>query len=349
MKFGEVDFEKMTDRNRVIYKGLWENCFSELEVEPTSKNTSTTYRLSGGIENAADIIKKCFCIENTELFDKKYKMAVSGNGEEANKILTMHSSSRCSLLAFYNLDKEHTITLNIDGENVIFDCSVFEFKNPVIRFPSNMDVVLLSSDRKAILFLESKFSEYYIGASEKSSPISKSYLTHKYSKAFYNEAWLSSIGINIDEGADESKEFALVSMDGTQSYFDGFKQMISHYIGIRHRLDGKRIAADSISENVEIAEEILSIVADSEATVYLGEVLFDRFVLPAGSEGVLDPVEAYKNYSRMYHELACKMNEVNRGAGLEQKFIVLTDDLRYSDIFNAGTFIDPYVHDFYRM
>lgn len=349
MKFGEVDFEKMADRNRVIYKGLWEHCFTELEVEPTSGNTNTTYRLSGGIENAADIIKKCFRIENTEQFDKKYKMAISGNGEEENKILTMHSSSRCSLLAFYNLDKEHTITLTIDGKEVVFDCSVFEFKNPVIRFPSNMDVVLLSADRKAVLFLESKFSEYYIGASEKSSLISKSYLTHKYAEAFYDEAWLNSIGIRLDKGTDESKEFALVSMDGTQNYFDGFKQMISHYIGIRKRIDGKRIAADNSFENMEIADEILSIVADPEATVYLGEVLFDKFVLPAGSEGVLDPDEAYKNYSRMYRELACKMNEVNRDAGLGQKFIVLTDDLRYSDIFRAGTFIDPYVHDFYRM
>lgn len=349
MKFGEVDFEKMTDRYRVIYKGLWEHCFTELEIEPTSKNANTTYRLSGEIDNAADIIKKCFRIENADLFNKKFEMAVSGNGEEAYKILTMHSSSRCSLLTFYNMDEEHTITLIIDGKEVVFDCSVFEFKNPAVKCPSNIDVVLLSADRKAVLFLESKFSEYYVGATEKSSLISKAYLTHEYGKAFYNEVWLNSIGIHLDKGADESKKFSLVSMYGTQSYLDGFKQMISHYIGIRQRIDGKRIAADNSSKNVEIAGEILSIVTDPEAKVYLGEVLFDKFVLPAGSEGVLDPSEAYENYSRVYRELACKMNEVNREAGLEQKFIVLADNLRYSDIFKAGTFIDSYAHDFYRM
>lgn len=345
MRFGEVDLDKMADRNRVIYRGLWEHCFSELEVEPASKNTGTTYRLSGGADNAAEIIKRCFHIENTELFDEKYRMAVSGNGDEANKILAMHSSSRCSLLAFYNLDKEHTITLPLDGKEVIFDCSVFEFKNPVIRFPSNMDVVLLSADRKAVLFLESKFSEYYTGAGEKSSPISEAYLDHKYGKFFYDEAWLGSIGIRLDKGADGAKEFALVSADGTQCYLDGFKQMISHYIGIRQRLDGKRIAAD----NSSYADEILSIVDDPEAVVYLGEVLFDGFVLPEGCEGVLDPDKAYDNYSRMYRELARKMNEVNHDAGLGEKFIVLSDELRYSDIFDAGVFIEGFTRDFYRM
>lgn len=349
MKLGNIHFDEMTDRNRVVYKGLWNQYFADMEVEPASKGRSTTYRIAGDIENASEIIKNCFHIENIDLFDEKYRMAISGNGEEENKILTLHSSSRCALLTFYNIDKEHTLTLTLNGKEIVFDYSAFEFKNPVIRFPSNIDVVLMSADRKTVLFLEAKFSEYYIGAGTKSSPISRSYLRHKYSKAFYDIEWLNRIGIDIAQRDKASKDFELVTLDGAQNYFDGFKQLISHYVGIRQRLDGKKMAAEKGNENIAAANKILSVVEDPEAEIYLGEILYDRFVLPLESKNVLDPKDAYTHYSRIYRELAKKMNEVNSMDGLEKKFIVLSDILRYSDVFSCGTSINAYIRDFYRM
>jgi len=354
MRFEEVDFDRMTDRNKVVYKGLWDRNIPGIEIKPTSKsnkkNAKTTYKIIGEKEQAAEIIKKVFCLEDTEIFDSKYKMAVSGNGDEGEKILTLHSSSRLALLAFYNIEK-HPITLTLvdaDGNpiKVEFDYSVFEFKNPVIGYPSNMDVVLLSKDRKKVLFLESKFAEYYIGATEKSAVISNAYRENKYSKELYDREWLDTIGIGIEEAADESKGFRLFMKDKSVNYLDGFKQMISHYIGIRNRMDGKTIAADKKSEE---ANNILSIVTSMDATVYLGEILFDGFKLPEGFKEELDPNVALKCYSKIYHSLSERMNQMNN-TGKEKlsagRFIVLPEDLRYSDIFKSDA-VAKLVRDFY--
>ena len=115
----------------------------------------------------------------------------------------LHSSSRLALLTFYNISDENTLVLNIHGNDVEFNYSTFEFKNPVIGYPSNMDIVLVSKDRKTALFLESKFSEYYVSAGNKSTPISVQYATNRYSSFFYEKQWLESIGIDTDYDSDE--------------------------------------------------------------------------------------------------------------------------------------------------
>ena len=95
-------------------------------------------------------------------------MAVGGSGNEGDKITTLHSSSLCALLHFYNVER-HPLTLEFKTKNnkkveikrrVIFNKSVFEFKSPVIGNPSNMDVVLIGKDentgKNIVFFLESK-------------------------------------------------------------------------------------------------------------------------------------------------------------------------------------------------
>ena len=117
-----------------------------------------------------------FNIKDSTLFEEKYKMAVGGSGNEGDKITTLHSSSLCALLHFYNVEK-HALTLEFKTKNnkngeikrrVRFTKSVFEFKSPVIDNPSNMDVVLIGKDETSnedvVLFLESKFAEYYLSA-----------------------------------------------------------------------------------------------------------------------------------------------------------------------------------------
>ena len=66
------------------------------------------------------------------------------------------------------------------------------------------------------------------------------------------------------ERNSSQKEFVLSMKDNQINYLDGFKQMISHFIGISRRIEevGKRIASD----NGEEADTILSVVEDPEST-----------------------------------------------------------------------------------
>ncbi len=96
-------------------------------------------------------------------------MAVSGSGQEGRRITTLHSSSLCALLHFYNIEEEPLLKLTLDTNkktrSVTFTQSFFEYQTPVFNYPSNMDVVLLGKDdegEEVALFLESKFSEYFL-------------------------------------------------------------------------------------------------------------------------------------------------------------------------------------------
>ena len=157
--------------------------------------------------------------DNEELFKDKFYMTVSGSGDEGSgeqnaKILEAHSSSLLSLLFFYNVDKKG-ITIKCNDEDIHFNKSYFEFKNKVIEYPSNMDVVLLSEKDNVILFLESKFTEY-LSISNKSKAISSSYLNEKYrSKVIYNAL---KDKYNVEIAEDKSKnEFIIQS--NTMTYF----------------------------------------------------------------------------------------------------------------------------------
>lgn len=341
-----------TGRNQVVYQSVWGGKeFPQVKIEPNAEKDPTSYRFTGDPEKACEIIKSVYKIENEPLFDRQYKRAISGDGDEKKKILTLHSSSRLALLTFYNISDENTLVLNIHGNDVEFNYSTFEFKNPVIGYPSNMDIVLVSKDRKTALFLESKFSEYYVSAGNKSAPISVQYATNRYSSFFYEKQWLESIGIDTDYASDDEtrKKFVLSMKDGKINYLDGFKQMISHYISIRRRIDepGKRITSDqNTAENREIADIILSVVDNPESRIYLGEIVFDKLSLPDGNTKDPDPQKVLRDYGELYKQLAKKMNQKITDDGLANRFVVLGEELKYSDLLKRAN-IEPLTADFY--
>ena len=127
--------------------------------------------------------------------------------------------------------------------------------------------------------------------------------------------------------------------DNRINYLDGFKQMISHFIGISRRIEetGKRIASD----NGEEADTILSVVEDPESTIYLGEILYDRLRLPDGCDE-LNPQDVLKDYGILYSRLADKMNEQISS----DRFIVLSEELKYSEVFCKAN-IEAMTADFY--
>ena len=94
-----------------------------------------------------------------------FESATSGDGNEKSRILTLHSSSLLAFLCFNGV-ANHPIT--IDG--IVYDEVMFEVKNDVIDAslgkPSNIDVLLMGDNRKKLLFLESKFTEYLSGGKD---------------------------------------------------------------------------------------------------------------------------------------------------------------------------------------
>lgn len=178
-------FDKMSGRIGTVYRSMWGDG-SGINEDKIEKVTSRSYRISFEDDKKLEAIEDYYGIKDHDSFSKGYDQATNGDGNEKEKILTLHSSSRLALLVFYGLcPGKKEITLTLDEKEVIFDFSVFEFKNPVINQPSNMDIVLKGKrkedGKQVLLFLESKFAEYYLYASEKSTPISRRYESADFS------------------------------------------------------------------------------------------------------------------------------------------------------------------------
>ena len=154
---------------------------------------------------------KTFNIKNKKQFEEKFFEACDGNGKEAANLIRLHSSALCALLFFYNIfhkdEKKinNEITIKIDDNLVTFNDVFFEYKNNVVdkNHPSNVDIVLISKKGDIILFLESKFAEYYLdyGPIE----VSRTYRDDETIKQrYYNELFLNNFGFS---GVEDFKIF----------------------------------------------------------------------------------------------------------------------------------------------
>jgi hypothetical protein len=332
------EFEEITNCNKKIIYKLWEEYpFKNNEIVPVGKkDKSYEFAINGkdALTLISENLANYFSIDNKPLFYKKVRMVCSGNGGEGLKITTLHSSSLCALLFFYNVCEDNSLTIEkIPGYE--FVDSVFEFKNKVIGYPSNIDVVLLGhkksqKDEKIILFLESKFSEYITGITTKDSKyeVGKSYFTDDYSKPFYKEEFLKSLQLERYEEKSKTKTYLRPTEEA--KYIEGIKQMISHYVGIRKFIKGDYFYNDD--------EEVLKLVKGySDGKIILGEILFDNF------EKTLDHFQ--KNYEKDYSKLAKKINEETKKTEECKNFSVLEKVINYSEI--KGFIKNPTIRKFY--
>lgn len=217
----------------------------------TSGNVQLKSNYSRGKESpwslafAGHCVKDIFKI-NDPVFCSKFVQAISGDGQEANKIMTLHSSSLASLLVFYSVSKDNPLYVKVDDKEEKFTESLFEVKNEVSEGSgnfSNVDVVLQGEN--CVLYLESKFSEY-LG----SGPVEVKKVD--YYDTIYGRlsGTLKKAGVHLV--AKDGKRF-LEREDETAFYNEGLKQMISHYLGVTTeittgRLDasGKKIALGEV-------------------------------------------------------------------------------------------------------
>ena len=235
-------------QKKSLYKFFKGNAFL------TSGNVQLKSNYSRGKESpwslafAGHCVKDVFKIDDP-MFCSKFVQAISGDGQEANKIMTLHSSSLASLLVFYSVSKDNPIYVMVDGKEEKFTESLFEVKNEVSEGSgnfSNVDVVLRGED--CILYLESKFSEY-LG----SGPVEVKKVDY-YDKIYGRLAdTLKDAGVHL---VTKDGKRLLEREDETAFYNEGLKQMISHYLGVtteittgRLNASGKKIALGEVLFN----------------------------------------------------------------------------------------------------
>ena len=222
---------------KYIYEGLFidNEVFKSLKTQQTihnGKKSDWSLAIEGDSDCAASVIAEAFHIKgkNKEAFDKAYTMITSGTGAEGGKndqdtpkILRLNSSSLLTLLCFFAVSKENPLTI----DEIVYTRAFFEIQNDVFvksneRYkPSNIDVVLVSEDEKKILFLESKFTEFFEHG--KTDELSERYFD------FYTE-----LNPKVEDYGFEfsHEEHNLYCGEKTYEYLNGIKQLLSHLIGM---------------------------------------------------------------------------------------------------------------------
>lgn len=333
-----IAFEDMNNsQKRRLYECMWGSQSFNFPVEKTtSTGNSYTFTNTSAVDGeiCGNRLAELFDIKCRDLFKEKFAQSCSGSGQELKRIATLHSSSLCALLFFYNVSDENPYVMEIEGEEYIFTYSCFEYQNIVIegRNPSNMDVVLIgknkSSGKQTVLFLESKFSEYCERPTSQLK-IAAAYLDNKHGAALYGVASLKIMGLSIKEKGDET--FTLYS--GEICYLEGIKQMISHYIGVRNLCDDPSCKKDEVANAVA-----------SGAKVMLGEILFTKGI---GGLHIGSGEKCLLSYQKKYRILAEILNEQLKIDGMSDKFTVLGDVLSYSQFQHKNFIREPQVKRFY--
>ena len=325
--------ELKNENKKLIYKHLWENKHFGFNVIRTGV-TDPSYEFEFAGKSFFDFIGEAiaynFGITDKELFVEKFNMSCSGTGDEIKKITTLHSSSLCALLFFFNVSDNKKLVF--EGlENYEFTQSYFEFKNKVIGYPSNIDVVLLGKNiytqANVIFFLESKFSEYITGINNPGTKyeIGKSYFKEDcFSQPIYNSLSEDVILKN------ESDKYYIYS--DAPKYLEGLKQMVSHYYGIRNFMKGDFYTKDN--------ECLTSIQNHNAKEFLLGEILFDNFGEELRKDYLLPYKDDYENLAKIINA-QCQKEKISN-------FKVIEEPLYYSNPALKDFISDfPRIKDFY--
>ena len=209
--------------------------FSEEEVTSTidrgtkkESKWSKSFKSQNG-EDEFETLQRIFGIR--ESARGLFEAATSGNGNEKQKILTRHSSS---LLAFLCFNDVANNPIRIKGTD--YNEVMFEVKNNVINesgMPSNIDVLLMGENRKKLLFLESKFTEYLSGGKVTLSPDKyETFYTKLKEKLFDCPFSACYKTVNSKTGKSQKEQYALYNGEKTSEYLEGIKQAFSHLLGI---------------------------------------------------------------------------------------------------------------------
>lgn len=242
--FGEGEVISTKDRGK----------FDDKDGSHKKSEWSKSFKSQNG-EDVFGTIQRIFGIR--ESARGLFETATGGNGNEKQKILTLHSSSLLAFLCFNDI-ANHPI--KIDGTvNTVYNEVMFEVKNNVINNSpgkSNIDVLLMGDNRKKLLFLESKFTEYLSGGKVTLSP-------HRYEE-FYsiltekNNFRFSAGYLPVNSQTDKSQktQYSLYTDKEPSLFLEGIKQAFSHLLGIatgpaKKQTKGNEDYTSSLLENAD--------------------------------------------------------------------------------------------------
>ena len=257
-----------------------------------------------------------------------FEAAKSGNGNEKQKILTLHSSSLLAFLCFNDV-ANHPITINETAYNEV----MFEVKNNVINesgTPSNIDVLLMGENRKKLLFLESKFTEYLSGGKVTLSP-------HRY-KEFYtkltekNNFRFSAGYLPVNSKTDRSQktQYSLYTDNEPSQFLEGIKQAFSHLLGIatgpaKKQTKGNEDYTSTLLENAD-------------------EIKFASIVFNCDNKKFDDYKLLYESVFENSDVIKDTIKDVLKKC--ELKLTIVPHLLQYQEVFQAN-FLSDVVRNFY--
>ena len=305
------------------------SAFSEDELVPTTQTTewSMSFKCEDG-EDMFGTLKRIFGL--SESARGLFEAATSGDGNEKPRILTRHSSS---LLAFLCFNDVANNPIKIKG--TVYNEVMFEVKNNVINNSpgkSNIDVLLMGENRKKLLFLESKFTEYLSGGKVTLSP-------HRYEE-FYsmltekNNFRFSAGYLPVNSKTDKSQktQYALYKGKKTSEYLEGIKQAFSHLLGIatgpaKKQTKGNEDYTSSLLENAD-------------------EIKFASIVFNCDNKKFDDYKLLYESVFENSDVIKDTIKDVLKKR--ELKLTIVPHLLQYQEVFQAN-FPHEKVREFYRV
>ena len=311
------------------------SAFSEDELVPTTQTTewSMSFKSQNG-EDEFGTLKRIFGIR--ESARGLFEAATGGNGNEKQKILTLHSSSLLAFLCFNDI-ANHPITIDgiVYNDGTVYNEVMFEVKNNVINNSpgkSNIDVLLMGENRKKLLFLESKFTEYLSGGKVTLSP-------HRYEE-FYsmltekNNFRFSAGYLPVNSKTDKSQktQYALYKGKKTSEYLEGIKQAFSHLLGIatgpaKKQTKGNEDYTSSLLENAD-------------------EIKFASIVFNCDNDKFEKYDDLYKSVFENSDVIKDTIKDVLKKR--ELKLTIVPHLLQYQEVFQAN-FLHDKVREFYRV
>lgn len=261
-------------------------------------------------------IKENFGITNSS-FDEKFRQVINGAGQEWKTINVFHSSSLLCLLCFYNVSEQNPLDITIDGKVCRFTASEFEVPNEIgknergMPYYSHIDVKLsgVCEGKSVALYLESKFSEYINQRGKQKFTFTKEY-DSIYSKL---QGKIDNLSIN---GLNENEKISLTQTgkDRPARYWQGIKQMVSHYLGMKN-------------------------CNDTSDIIYLGEILYDFRPF------IYMPHDYFGDYTEIHQQLVKALEEIETEP---QRFKVGKNILTYQGIFKNYK-LDERVRELYNL
>lgn len=312
------------------------SAFGEGEVISTKdRGSESEWSKSFKCEDGEDVfgtIQRIFGIRKSAR--GLFEAATSGDGNEKSRILTLHSSSLLAFLCFNDV-ANHPIT--IDG--IVYDEVMFEVKNDVIDAslgkPSNIDVLLMGENRKKLLFLESKFTEYLSGGKVFLSPDRYKYfyelLSEKLELPFI--ASFDKVKHKPNKSHSEpfeTEEYCLKTKERTSEYLGGIKQAFSHLLGIatgpaKKQTKGNEDYTRSLLENAD-------------------EIRFASIVFNCDNKKFEKYDELYKSVFKNSEVILETIKEVLPKS--EIKLTIVPELLQYQKVFQDNNLSDE-VRNFY--